>query len=197
MSLASSVAGAVCLTLEADPEVLRASMRRGTCDFVVNTLDEALRAIKNEIRQGKPLAVGLLGDPGRLLDDIVERGVAPRLFAAAGRYPEHARRLAGFGAELLSLYSGAAGVLTLDEALRGAALAWALESFAFPTSAELRAFEARAFAMLSPADTLRRQWLLSAGRLFPRERMRTLWLTADENVELRARSEAGGLELAK
>ena len=184
LSLASSVAGAVCLTLEPESEVLRAALRRNACDFVVNTLDEALRAIKNEIRQSKPLAVGLHGYPKSLLDEIVERGVAPALFAAAERYPEHAARLTAFGAQLLSL-DQATGSPTAKEVLRSADLPWALESFVFAGSAELRAFEARALSMLSSAETLRRQWLLTAGRLFPRERTRTLWLTAEESTELR------------
>ena len=33
-------------------------MRRGSCDFVVNTLDEALRALKNEVRHAAATECG-------------------------------------------------------------------------------------------------------------------------------------------
>lgn len=79
VALASNIAGAVCLSLEQDPATARQALRSGACDFVVNTLDEALRAMKNEIRQHRPLSVGLQGNQSEILDEILERGVAPQL----------------------------------------------------------------------------------------------------------------------
>ena len=77
--LASTIAGAVCLSLEPDPATARQALRTGACDFVVNTLDEALRAMKNQVRQAKPLSVGLQGNQSQILNEILERGVAPQL----------------------------------------------------------------------------------------------------------------------
>ena len=66
VALAAHVAGAACLVIEPDAAVSRAAMRAGVCDFFVNTVDEALRGLKNEIRQRKPLAVALELDTTRL-----------------------------------------------------------------------------------------------------------------------------------
>ncbi len=54
-------------------------MRTGELDFVVNTLDEALRTLKNEIRQRRPLSVGLIADTDLALAEIAERGLLPDL----------------------------------------------------------------------------------------------------------------------
>src|SRR4051812_1378485 len=54
--LASNIAAAVCLSLEQDPALARNALRTGACDFVVNNLGEALRTMKNEVRQSKPLS---------------------------------------------------------------------------------------------------------------------------------------------
>src|SRR5580698_5165161 len=51
LALASNIAGAVCLSVDGDPARLKDALRSGSCDFVVNTLDEALRAMKNEVRK--------------------------------------------------------------------------------------------------------------------------------------------------
>ena len=82
---AANVAGAVCLTIDESPALCRAAMRSGACDFLVNTVDEALRVIKNEIRQLKPLSVALELNPQAAQAELDERGVLPQLFVS----PEH------------------------------------------------------------------------------------------------------------
>ena len=79
LALASNIAGAVCLSIEENTDTLKAALRAGACDFVVNTLDEALRTMKNEVRKHQPLSVGLEGDPATLLAELLARGVAPEL----------------------------------------------------------------------------------------------------------------------
>ena len=76
---AASIAGATTLAIDSDATAVKTAMRRGEIDFVVNTLDEALRTLKNEIRQHRPLSVGLIMDVGAALNEIVERGVQPDL----------------------------------------------------------------------------------------------------------------------
>jgi urocanate hydratase len=199
ISLAANVAGAVSLTIEPDSAVVRNALRSGSCDFVVNTLDEALRAIKNEIRKHRPLSVGLEGEPSSVLAEIIDRGVAPEIFTGPTAYPEAAAHFRSLGALLVSFaeeahtttgpvatIENAAGVLEAFLATR----VWQMRGFNFSSYAEVRDFDARALALL-PAeseavseDRLRRQWLLSAARILPRDRHRTLWLTDEENRAL-------------
>lgn len=77
LAAASTLAGATSLTIDSDAALVKAHLRDGAFDFVVNTLDEALRAIKNEIRQGRALAIGLIGSPAAILEEASERGLAP------------------------------------------------------------------------------------------------------------------------
>ena len=79
LSAAASLVGAAALIVDADPDAVRSHSRDGAFDFVVNSLDEALRTLKNEIRQHRPLAVALLADPEEVTAEAAERGLAPRL----------------------------------------------------------------------------------------------------------------------
>ena len=76
---AGSIAGGATLALDGDAAEVKAAMRRGELDFVVNTLDEALRALKNEVRVRRPLSVGLIAEGDAALREMVERGVQPDL----------------------------------------------------------------------------------------------------------------------
>jgi len=84
--VAASVAGAASLCVDAHAERLREGLRAGFVDFVVATLDEALRILKNEIRRGRAISVGLTADPDPCFDAMIERGLQPDLLSAI---PEH------------------------------------------------------------------------------------------------------------
>lgn len=75
--VSASVAGAATLAIDADAEAMKAALRRGELDFVVNTLDEALRTLKNQIRLKRPLSVGLIADVDSTLAELANRGVQP------------------------------------------------------------------------------------------------------------------------
>lgn len=75
--VAASVAGAATLAIDADAETMKSALRRGELDFVVNTLDEALRTLKNQIRLKRPLSVGLIAGVGKTLEQLTSRGVQP------------------------------------------------------------------------------------------------------------------------
>ena len=77
LAAAVSIAGGTTLVLDDNAETVKAAMRRGELDFVVNTLDEALRTLKNEIRQHRALSVGLIANVATVLQEIEERGVLP------------------------------------------------------------------------------------------------------------------------
>lgn len=80
--LASSVAGATSLCMDAEADLLREGMRAGFCDFVVGQLDESLRILKNELRRGRSISVGLITDPERCVEEIVALGLQPDLVSA-------------------------------------------------------------------------------------------------------------------
>jgi hypothetical protein len=74
---AVSIAGGATLAIDSDAAAMKAAMRAGYLDFVVNSLDEALRALKNEVRKRRPLSVGLIADVDATLAEMIERGVQP------------------------------------------------------------------------------------------------------------------------
>ncbi len=80
--VAASIAGAASLCVDAEADRLREGLRGGFVDFVVSTLDEALRILKNEIRRARPISVGLTGDPQSCIDAMIERGLQPDLLSA-------------------------------------------------------------------------------------------------------------------
>ena len=107
---AVSIAGGATLAVDGDAAEVKAAMRRGEVDFVVNTLDEALRALKNEVRVRRPLSVGLIADVDAVLREMVERGVQPDLLligakqnAQAIEQNESIRALQAAGMELRSM----------------------------------------------------------------------------------------------
>lgn len=78
---AANIAGAASLAASVDGPALRHAMRQGALDFVVNSLDEALRILKNQIRKQQPAAAGISVAPAAVLAEMVERGVQPDLLA--------------------------------------------------------------------------------------------------------------------
>lgn len=76
---AANIAGAASLAASADPNTLRQAMRDGVVDFVVNSLEEALRILKNEIRKRQTVSVGVACAPGKLTEQMLDRGVLPDL----------------------------------------------------------------------------------------------------------------------
>jgi hypothetical protein len=83
--VAASIASAATLCIEPSSAAARHGERSGAIDFTVNNLDEALRALKNEVRKGLSIAICLEGDPASILAEMVERGVQPDvLYGGAG-----------------------------------------------------------------------------------------------------------------
>jgi urocanate hydratase len=83
IALAANIAGAAMLGVDSDLERLRQGIRHGFCDFLVNSLDEALRILKNEVRKKQPVSVCLEGDLATILTEAVDRGLQPDLLAVA------------------------------------------------------------------------------------------------------------------
>lgn len=75
VSVAAARAGAVSLLVDANKDAVKTAFRRGEIDFIVYTLDEALRILKNELRQGRGLVVALVAEPMDVAAAFRERGV--------------------------------------------------------------------------------------------------------------------------
>jgi urocanate hydratase len=77
--LAATMAGASFLGIDVDPERIKKRLKTGYCDFMVNTLDEALRILKNAVRKKEAVSVGLIGNCADVIPELAERGVVPDL----------------------------------------------------------------------------------------------------------------------
>jgi urocanate hydratase len=199
VSLAGNIAGAACLAIDPRPEACRAALLSGACDFVVNTVDEALRILKNQVRQRRPVSVALEAAPDAAVGELLDRGVLPGLFtvvdAAHGLGAEMRERavtsfggpgtlIADFDGSLAGGSEAIAASATLASAVTGRGLQ--LESFAFSNGEGLRAFDARLQEMI-PAEDARHRWCVAAPRFFHRERphRRVAYLTKAEAATLR------------
>ena len=75
--LAATMTGAAFLGVEVDPERIKKRLKTGYCDFMVNSLDEALRILKNAVRKKENISVGLVGNCADVIPELAERGVVP------------------------------------------------------------------------------------------------------------------------
>jgi urocanate hydratase len=202
LALAANIAGAACLNIEDDSTHIKEAIRSGVCDFIVNTLDEALRAMKNEIRKHLPLSVGLQSNPASVLQELLERGVDPQLFTDLTHDPDHLeamRRFKTSGSLIVNFDTNhpteEEGVLDADALIEAFThpRQWHLSSFTFDTPAALRAFDSQALSLLPEDDSLRRRWLQSAPRILQRERpiRRALWLNETERELLQQNAQSG------
>ena len=100
--LAAAIAGAASLCVDADAGRLREALRSGLCDFVVGQMNESLRILKNEIRRGRAVSVGLGADEVAVAAELLDRGVQPDLIAPSeGSLAAHIAVFVERGAVLL------------------------------------------------------------------------------------------------
>jgi hypothetical protein len=88
--VAGNIAGAATLAATADLVAQKQAIRDGVADFLVTSLDEALRILKNEIRKRETVAVCVGTAPDEIEREMLERGVLPDLRprAASATEPE-------------------------------------------------------------------------------------------------------------
>jgi len=77
--VAANIAGAATLVATADRAAQKQAIRDGVADFLVNSLDEALRILKNQLRKSETVAVCLGLAPEAVEGEMRERGVLPDL----------------------------------------------------------------------------------------------------------------------
>jgi urocanate hydratase len=75
--LAATMNGAAFLGIDVDAERIKKRVKTGYCDVMVNTLDEALRVLKNAVRKKENVSVGLVGNCADIIPELAERGVVP------------------------------------------------------------------------------------------------------------------------
>jgi hypothetical protein len=163
---AANIAGAASLAASADPGVQRLAMRDGVVDFVVTSLEEALRILKNEIRKRQAVSVGVTLAPEQLVMQMLDRGVLPDMLPPfawsgdeAGLTPEQAQTF---------LAQGALQVVNVDEGATYAS--WSVDR---DFSRWLPRIDACAKSLFVADDRLRGRWLRLAprylGRLMQRQ----------------------------
>src|ERR1700747_3767205 len=75
--LAATMTGAAFLGIDVDAERIKKRLKTGYCEFMVTTLDEALRILKNAVRKKENVSVGLVGNCADVIPELAERGVVP------------------------------------------------------------------------------------------------------------------------
>ena len=165
LALALLGLGGAVLLVSSDTLQLRSANQAGAIDFQVDSLGEAVRILKNELRRGTAVSVGLLATAAEVAEHMLLRGVQPDSVVVhpAGLTDEFIRR----GAETISLNSGNADALSpgivTDHAVSPATRK--------QQDVQLRD-TLRADASLSREAGINLRWLLAARRLFPRDRER-------------------------
>jgi urocanate hydratase len=185
---AVSIAGGTTLVLDGDAAV-KSAMRRGELDFVVNSLDEALRALKNEVRLRRPLSVGLIADVDAVLREMVERGVLPdRLMIGANQNAqaiaqnESIRALQSAGMRLRSMVNAdgeRSDTGIADKRFKEVYLPVA-------NAVELRGLDEKVLEILPPEDLIRRRWMQRVAKYLREARSggRWVWLTEEERQRI-------------
>ena len=179
--VAGNIAGAASLSATADAAARKQAIRDGVADFLVNSLDEALRILKNEIRKRETVAVCIAAAPEAVEREMLERGVLPDLLAPlpfAGSSSSHSFGQAVWRVELTSAPGSQALVVW---SVNTAPAQWLpkLDSLA------IECLQGNA----SPADAAARRWLRLGPRYLGRlaEHFRVLRCQPDTAIEFVAR----------
>ena len=152
--VAATIAGACSLCVEPEAERLRAALRAGLCDFVVTPLDEALRILKNELRRGLPISVGLAADPASTFIEMIDRGLQPDLVSMPPGQPTQA-----------FIDRGAASLPTHDTPPPdGNLLEWTVTEDAVRAMPQIATVAAKSLDLSRPDTPSRQHWLRISAR---------------------------------
>lgn len=179
---AANIAGGASLAASIDPMAQRQAMRDGVVDFLVTSLDEALRIMKNEIRKRQTVSVSVGLEPAEAVRQMLERGVLPDLLppgswseVKTGLSEAATQALRDQGAQPIGAqHVNAQDVSAQDvpkqdncgsESARGVYATWAVDRDA---AQWLPRIDARLSQILPDEDVLRRRWLKLAPRYLGR-----------------------------
>ncbi len=154
--VAANIAGAASLATTADQFAQKQAIRDGVADFLVTSLDEALRILKNQIRKRETVAVCVAGAPEAVEREMMERGVLPDLLRpGAASAPEFAKFLS----------QGAQQIQFSDHDENQTLLTWRAAS---APAQWLPKLDAIALDCLNDEDATDRRWLRLAPRYLGR-----------------------------
>lgn len=153
--VAGNIAGAATLTASTDNDTQKQAIRNGVIDFLVTTLNEALRILKNEIRKGETVAVCVAKTPEDLEREMVERGVLPDLLPPGALEAPRFEAFLDEGSRQIQPFAAKKGQTVLTWSVAGPPTTWlprldaiALESFSNCQSSE--AWSAQRWLRLAP-----------------------------------------------
>ncbi|HTJ30536.1 MAG TPA: hypothetical protein VL346_08555 [Acidobacteriaceae bacterium] len=159
---AANIAGAASLAASADAALQRQARREGVVDFLVTSLDEALRILKNELRKRQPVSVGVSLEPEAITGQMLDRGVLPDLLGAVGADNEF-------------LQQGARSIPE-NEAKKGRYLQWSVDR---DFSRWMPLLDDCARSLLPAEDAMRQRWLRLAPRYLGRQAQRVHGVAMD------------------
>jgi hypothetical protein len=192
--VAANIVGAASLVSTADAAAQKLAIRDGVADFLVSSLDEALRILKNEVRKRQTVAVCVALAPEAAAREMLERGVLPDMLRpAAGGLSDSAPFLSQ-GARQIELAAPEEGQTLLTWRVASSPAVW------------LPKLDAIARDCLSRDSSLAagvaRRWLRLAPRYLGRLAQDARLLRCDDNVaakfieEVSKRVECGEIEVS-
>src|SRR5688500_8881227 len=72
--LAATMAGAAILCVEVDPTRIERRLETGYLDRSTESLDEAVKLVRDAAGEGRPLSVGLLGNAAEVVPELIRQG---------------------------------------------------------------------------------------------------------------------------
>jgi hypothetical protein len=153
--VAANIAGAATLVASADPATQKQAIREAVADFLVNSLDEALRILKNQLRKRETVSVCVALAPAAMEREMNERGVEPDLLRRdVPTAPLHKALIDCDGEQDESDLTGTPALVI-----------WRVDS---ARRKDLAALDAIALECLDVRDWPRRRWLRLAPRYLGR-----------------------------
>jgi hypothetical protein len=173
--IAANIAGAATLAASSNPGTLRQATRTGAIDFLVNSLDEALRILKNEIRKCEPVSVAVSLEPEIIAQEMLDRGVLPNLLPPQSPSKPAAPDIAAFIAQ------GAQPIAAPSSQPAKKLLIWQIPNEFAQRPA---AFDALLQAHVPQDDHSTRRWLRQSPRYLGPQARRLRSLPCDEETAI-------------
>jgi len=176
---AANIAGAASLAASADVDIQRQAMRDGVVDFIVTSLDEALRILKNEIRKKQPVSVAVALRSDAVITEMLVRGVLPDLLGAGTTAPDSEAQFQSQGAQAIE---------DCKPASNGSYRAWSVDR---DFSRWMPLLDTCARSVLPAEDALRQRWLRLAPRYLGRQAQKAhgVAMNSEERVRFRDAAE--------
>jgi urocanate hydratase len=171
--VAGNIAGAASLAATADAVVQKQAVRDGVADFLVTTLDESVRILKNQIRKREAVSVCAAMAPACAEREMLDRGVLPDLLRP------------GYASWQGEVAFRSQGSRQVEQASPGERLTLVTWQVAAAPALWLPKLDALALGCLSPTAWSARRWLRFAPRYLGRlaQGVRVLYCEPDSARE--------------